>query len=105
MTEFESVDGVPARLLDPKTMFPTVSTRAKVALLDEIKVQVSVSLGEVTLSARELLGLEPGALVTLDTALDQEVNVLLNGKVVAQGTIVAIGEHYGIRVSQTFYSP
>jgi flagellar motor switch protein FliN/FliY len=84
---------------------PTASLRPEVSVLDEVQVRLSVPLGGATLRVKDVLGLEPGALVRLDTAVAEEVEILLNGKVVAQGEIVSIDEHYGIRVSKTYHVP
>ena len=40
-------------------------------------------------------------MLALDRALDQPLDVLLDGHVVARGTLVAVGDHFGLRLTET----
>lgn len=64
-----------------------------------LKVKITARLGETELSVAELIELKVGATVALDRALSQPVDLLAEGHVVAQGTLVAVGEHFGVRIT------
>lgn len=70
------------------------------ALLDDIKVNVEVTLGRAELTVQQLMTLQKGSIVELEQPLQQDVDVLLNGKVVARGEIVAVDEYFGVRITQ-----
>lgn len=68
-------------------------------LLD-IVTQVQVCVGETKMSVAELGGARTGQVLTLDRAVDAPVDLLLAGQVVARGVLVAVGEHFGVRLTE-----
>lgn len=69
-------------------------------LVDEVKVQLSVTLGSAELTMGRLFALTAGDVVTLDRDVDAPIDVRLNGKLVARGTLVAIGDKFGVRITE-----
>ncbi len=69
-------------------------------LVDEVKVQLSVTLGSAEISMARLFALAAGDVVTLDRDADAPIDVRLNGKLVARGTLVAIGDKFGVRITE-----
>lgn len=75
---------------------PLVSLDAP--LFKEVNVELAAKLGRVTLPVAELLALKAGAVMTLDARLNDLVELRLGQTVVARGEIVAVGEHFGVRI-------
>lgn len=71
------------------------------SILNEVDVQLEVRLGRTDYKVRDLLQLGPGSTVLLDQNLDQDVEILLNGKIIALGAIVAVGDHFAVQVTRT----
>lgn len=69
-------------------------------LLADINVELSVELGRSRLPMRQLLGLVPGSVVDLDRPADGNVDVLVNGRVVARGEIVVVDGECGVRITE-----
>jgi flagellar motor switch protein FliN len=69
------------------------------SLLADIPVEVAVEIGRLRMPLRELLSLEPGAVLELDRAADAPVDVLVNGRLVARGEVVVIDGEFGVRVT------
>jgi flagellar motor switch protein FliN/FliY len=67
--------------------------------LDKLKVKVTVRLGETEANVGHLLEMKPGEVLDLDRRIDQPVDVLVDGFVVARGTLVAVGDHFGVRLT------
>lgn len=67
--------------------------------LGQLKVRLSADLGQTELTVAELTALKAGATVSLDRLLSQPIDLLAEGHVVAQGTLVAVGEHFGLRIT------
>ena len=67
-------------------------------LLD-VPVRVTVEVGRTEMTLAELIELAPGSIVELDREAHEPADILVNGKVVARGEIVTIGESYGVRIS------
>ena len=68
------------------------------AMLGHVDVHVEVVLGRATLTVEELFALKAGASLTLDTELDAPVALQLNGKTIARGQLVAVGDNFGIKI-------
>ena len=70
-------------------------------LLRRIPVRVSVELGRARMSLAQAVGLPPGAVVELDRAADDPVDLFVNGKRYAEGQLVLLdGNEWGLRVER-----
>ncbi len=67
-------------------------------LLAQIPLRLSVEIGSVSRSMQDLLDLKQGAVIELDRPIDEPVDILANGTVVARGEVVNAGDHYGVRI-------
>lgn len=74
---------------------------APLPFLGAVRLTVDVRVGRLDSTVAELLALREGDVLTLDRAVDQPLDVLLDGHVVARGTLVAVGEHFGLRLTET----
>jgi flagellar motor switch protein FliN len=68
--------------------------------LDKIPVTLVVEVGRLQMSAKELLSLQPGNLLELETRPEQPVDLVINGSSVGKGELVQVGEVVGVRVLQ-----
>jgi flagellar motor switch protein FliN/FliY len=67
--------------------------------LSAVEVTVTVELGSQRLSLRDLLAIEPGQLFSLDRLTAEPVDILVNGRPFARGEVVAIGDRFGVRLT------
>lgn len=65
-----------------------------------VSVRLSVEVGAVKLSLREVLAMQVGAVHTLDRRVDQPVDVLINERLIARGEIVAVGDRFGVKLTE-----
>ncbi|KPF79496.1 hypothetical protein IP88_01860 [alpha proteobacterium AAP81b] len=65
-----------------------------------ITVRLSVEVGAVRLTLREVLGLEVGTVHVLDRRVDAPVDVLVNERLIARGEIVTIGDRFGVKLTE-----
>ncbi|HHX73863.1 MAG TPA: flagellar motor switch protein FliN [Firmicutes bacterium] len=66
----------------------------------EIPLQLRVTLGEATKSLQDVLSLIPGSIVEFDRSVSEPVDILLNDKLIARGTVVTVGENFGVRITE-----
>lgn len=66
--------------------------------LEEIPVTISVEVGRVQMTVQKLLELTPGNLLELDVHPENGVDLVVNGKCVAKGELLQIGEALGVRI-------
>jgi len=74
--------------------------RAGLDLLHDVEMEVSAELGRTRMSVRELLSLNPGAIVELDRAAGSPADLLVNGRLIARGEVVVVDENFGIRITE-----
>ena len=63
-----------------------------------VEIVLEARLGSATMTVSELMKLKPGDSVSLNAALNRDVELVLNGKTVARGELVAIGSSFGVRL-------
>lgn len=71
-----------------------------VELVRGVKVRLQVRLGECEMSVGELFDLKPDAVVTLDRDVSAPVDVFLDDRLIARGTLVAAGDNFGVRITE-----
>lgn len=71
----------------------------KLDMLYDLQLAVSIELGRTNMLIRDILRLGRGSVVEFDKLVNEPVDVLVNGKKVAEGEVVVIDKHFGIRVT------
>ena len=69
------------------------------ALVLDVPVQVAVEIGRTTMTIGEILAVTPGTVVTLNRLAGEPVDLLVNGRLIARGEVVAVDEEFGLRVT------
>jgi len=77
--------------------FPTIDP--KLELLYDLQLPVTIELGRTNMLIRNILRLGRGSVIEFDKLVSEPVDVLINGKKVAEGEVVVIDKHFGIRVT------
>lgn len=65
-----------------------------------VKARLTVCVGTTTLTVGELMAAKEQQVLRLDSKVAQPVDLLLEGKVVARGQLVAVDEHFGVRITE-----
>jgi len=78
---------------------PSVQTVPNLDLILDIPLKVSVVLGRTKKHIKEVLNMGPGTLVELDAMVDEPVEILVNGVLVAEGEVVAVNENFGVKIT------
>lgn len=81
------------------TQFPPPQLNARgFDFLKDVDVRLSVELGRTDMKLKDVLGLGEESVVMLDRLTDELLDVLVNGKIIAKGEIVAQGNRFGLRI-------
>ena len=67
-------------------------------LIQDIDVRLTVELGRSQMTLREVLSLAEDSVVTLDRLVDEPLDVMVNGKLIARGEVVSEGNRFGLRI-------
>ena len=66
----------------------------------DVELNVTLRFGQRQLSLREVMDLTSGSVVELDREVDEPVELMLDGRVIARGEAVIVDGNYGVRVTE-----
>lgn len=69
-------------------------------LLMNVSLAVSAELGRCTMRVSDVLALGTGSVVDLGVPANAPIDVLVNGRLVARGEVVAVDDRFGVRVTE-----
>jgi flagellar motor switch protein FliN/FliY len=78
----------------------TANFSEKLGRISDVEMALTVEIGRTRMPVREVLGLEPGAVIELDRSAGAPADILLNGRVIAHGEIVVVDQDYAVRIIQ-----
>lgn len=78
--------------------FSIDSTNLKLVM--DVELNMSLRFGQRQLPLRDVLELTAGSVIELDRQVDDPVELLLDGKVIARGEAVIVDGNYGLRVTE-----
>jgi len=73
---------------------------SRLGRISNVAMDLTVELGRVRMSVREVLALEPGAVIELDRSVGAPADVLLNGRLIARGEVVVVDQDYAVRITR-----
>ena len=83
----EQADAPPDRRLDRK-------------LIEHVDIRLEAVLGYAGMTVGEFDGLAQGSVVSLDRSLNQAVDLKVNGRTIARGEIVSVGDRFAVRITE-----
>ncbi len=75
-------------------------SQPNLARILRIEVPVIVKLAERKLSLSEVMRLGVGAIIEFSKSSDEQLELLINNKVIATGETVKVGENFGLKIAQ-----
>lgn len=76
------------------------SVADKLGRINNVEMALTVEIGRTRMSVRDVLGLEPGAVIELDRSAGAPADVLLNGRLIAHGEVVVVDQDYAVRITK-----
>jgi len=67
-------------------------------LIHDIDVRLTVELGRAQMRLREVLDIAEDSVVMLDRLIDEPLDVMVNGKLIARGEVIAEGNRFALRI-------
>ncbi len=78
---------------------PSSEVSGNLDVILDLDLPLTVQFGRAEITLGELVGIGPGSVVGLDRGPSDPVEVLVNGKVVARGEVVAVAGNYGVSIT------
>lgn len=69
-----------------------------IALIGHVEVSLAAQVGTITMSIERLFGLKEGEIVSMNDLLEAPLTLMLNGRAVARGELLAVDDHFGVRI-------
>lgn len=66
----------------------------------DVKLELSVVIGRTKMKLKDVLNLNRGALIELDTLASQDVEILVGDKVIAYGEVVVVDLNFGVKITK-----
>ena len=71
----------------------------KLEFLKDLQLNVYIELGRAKMQIKDVLELERGYVIELEKLASEPVDVYVNNKKIAEGEVVVIDKHFGIRIT------
>ena len=71
----------------------------KIEMLMDVELPVTVELGRTRMFIKEILELERGTIIELDKMAGEAVDLYINNKKMAEGEVVVVDKHFGVRIT------
>ncbi len=78
----------------------TQAASRNIEFLQDIPLHVAVRLGYTRMTIKDVLALGKGSVIELDRLAGEDVDLLVNGKLVAKGEVVVIEENFAFRIKK-----
>ena len=84
---------------------PAPTSTGNLSRISNVEMSLTVEIGRTRMAVRDLLALEPGAVVEPDRSAGTPADILLNGKLIAHGDVVVVDQDYAVRITKILDSP
>lgn len=74
--------------------------KTNLGLIMSVPLQVTVEIGRTKKKIKDILEFAQGTIVELDKQAGTQVDIIINGQVIAKGDVVVVNDNFGVRVSE-----
>ncbi len=74
-------------------------------MLLDLSLPVSIELGRTTMTIRSILDVQRGSIVEFDKLAHEPVDIMVNGRKMAEGEVVVVDKHFGVRITGLVAAP
>lgn len=71
-------------------------------VVSDVPLQLTAVLGSAKCSVKEVLDLNVGKIIELDRLEDDPILIYANGKLVAEGEVVVVGDYFGTKITKVY---
>jgi flagellar motor switch protein FliN len=90
----------PVEFQNFKTEGVDLSQPRNIDMLMDVEMEIYVELGKKTMLVKDILKLGKGSVVELEKAAGEPLGIFINGRKLAEGEVVVVDDHFGIRITQ-----
>lgn len=71
----------------------------KLEFIQDLYLNLYIELGRTKMKIKDILELERGYVIEIDKLASEPVDIFVNNKKIAEGEVVVIDKHFGIRIT------
>lgn len=79
---------------------PTGPMPENLSVIMDIELVATARLGKVEVPISQILNYGPGSIIEMRHLVDEPVELLVNGKLIARGDVVVVDEKFGLRITE-----
>ncbi len=99
--ELNEMDEPQPEALQPDFAAPAAASPPKpLETLLDVSMPVAIEIGRARMTVEEILQLGTGSVIQLDRAVGEPVDIYVSDRKLAQGEVVVVGEHFGVRITR-----
>lgn len=68
------------------------------SIISDLKLDIEAIIGTAEITVKQLFDLQIGSIIELDQSIDTLITLRLNGKSIAFGSLVVVGDNFGIKI-------
>ncbi len=91
---------LPPAIPAPSARVEELLRQGNLELLMDVELGVMLRFGRRQTTLHEVLDLATGAVLELDREIQEPVDLVLNGRIIARGEVVVVDGNYGLRVTE-----
>ncbi len=76
------------------------SPEVPLSMLFSLSLPIAIELGRTTMSVQEILRLGRGSVIQLDRLAGEPIDIFVGDRRFAEGEVVVLGEHFGVRITR-----
>lgn len=84
----------------PKTAPANHKGPENISMVLDIRLEATARLGRVQMQIGDILNLGPGSIIEVGHLVDEPIELLINGKLIARGDVVVVDEKFGLRITE-----
>jgi flagellar motor switch protein FliN/FliY len=86
--------------VDTQPTSTPVENLSNLAALLDVQLPVSIRFGETEMLLEDVVKLGVGSVIELNSAVDDPVELVVNGRCFARGEVVTVDGFYGVRITE-----
>lgn len=98
MSDKNNMQSLPPAAGAAPSVTNTAEAPRSINFILDIPLELTVEVGRRNMTMGELIELLPGTVVELDRPAGGQLDILANGKIIAKGEAVVVGDRYGVRI-------
>jgi flagellar motor switch protein FliN len=96
--KFEPLEEEIFEIVDDTSALPQNASQVPLPSFEKLPVRVSIEVARLKMTIDELTKLSPGSLLDLAVSPELGVDLVVNGKKIAKGDLVKVGDVMGVRI-------